>query len=302
MTSKYLPSKKFVKFIGAAVILGAVIWVGSRLLAREVNFKRADDALSLKDSKEDNFYTRDSDGDGIYDWEEGLWGTDPENKDSDGDGVTDGDEIKADKKQIQDKNNLDDSTIPSDKNLNQTEIFARQLFSAASLAKQSGGLTSGSLDSFSKAFGKSVSEAKIADVYNSSQIKLTDMNAAAYKKEIAEIFKPYLDSGISADNAIYRLSSGDIAAENDIEKLSELYHDISNKLILSPAPYTMAGAHLSLANNTAKLSIAMINMKNLGEDPVLATVGFNQYETYISEIEKALKTIGDYFKAGGIIN
>ena len=35
----------------------------------------------------------DSDNDGLKDWEETLWKTDPNNKDTDADGTTDGDEI-----------------------------------------------------------------------------------------------------------------------------------------------------------------------------------------------------------------
>jgi len=36
----------------------------------------------------------DSDNDGLKDWEEKLWGTDPNNPDTDGDGVKDGEELK----------------------------------------------------------------------------------------------------------------------------------------------------------------------------------------------------------------
>jgi len=39
--------------------------------------------------------TPDSDTDGLKDWEEALWKTDPYSPDTDGDGVSDGDEIKA---------------------------------------------------------------------------------------------------------------------------------------------------------------------------------------------------------------
>ncbi len=37
----------------------------------------------------------DSDGDGLADWEEELWETDPQKSDTDGDGTSDGEEIKA---------------------------------------------------------------------------------------------------------------------------------------------------------------------------------------------------------------
>ena len=41
-----------------------------------------------------NKITADTDGDGLQDWEEALWKTDPKKPDSDGDGILDGDETK----------------------------------------------------------------------------------------------------------------------------------------------------------------------------------------------------------------
>ena len=41
----------------------------------------------------ENLITRDTDLDGVLDWEEGLWGTDPTKKDTNDDGVFDGVEI-----------------------------------------------------------------------------------------------------------------------------------------------------------------------------------------------------------------
>ncbi|MBI2483289.1 hypothetical protein HYV74_03910, partial [Candidatus Uhrbacteria bacterium] len=37
---------------------------------------------------------QDSDGDGLSDVDEKLWGTDPNNRDTDGDGYWDGDEVR----------------------------------------------------------------------------------------------------------------------------------------------------------------------------------------------------------------
>ena len=42
----------------------------------------------------ENKEQKDSDGDGLYDWQEVLYKTDLENKDTDGDGISDGDEVK----------------------------------------------------------------------------------------------------------------------------------------------------------------------------------------------------------------
>lgn len=58
----------------------------------EKNNRVRDDLF--KNTTLENQEEKDSDGDGLYDWQEVLYRTDPEDKDSDGDGVSDGDEVK----------------------------------------------------------------------------------------------------------------------------------------------------------------------------------------------------------------
>lgn len=272
------------------------------IFSSNAKFEKKDETVASASSDPNNFYTKDSDGDGVYDWEEGLWGTNPTNKDSNGDGVSDGEQINAQKEEIRGKNDLAENPVKSDEDLTQTEIFARQLFSTTSLARQSGGLSAESLDSFSKAFGRSISDTKVADIYNFTSVKLTNMSAKEYKAELASIFTLYAKAGIHAERSIYDLANGDITAETDIEKLASIYHDISNRLITSNAPYAQAGTHLSLANTTAKLSVALLNIKKFNDDPILATTGLHQYETNIAELEKSFATLQSYFSANGIMN
>jgi len=65
---------------------------------------------------------KDSDGDGLLDWEESLWGTDPFLVDTDGDGILDGEFVASRKK---DKST---SQIVADENLNFSEQFSRDFF------------------------------------------------------------------------------------------------------------------------------------------------------------------------------
>ena len=79
---------------------------------------------------------KDSDNDGLKDWEEQLWKTDPYNSDTDGDGTPDGLEIKQGRNPLvagpNDK--LDTNTVTSKINtetqgdLSETDKFSRDLF------------------------------------------------------------------------------------------------------------------------------------------------------------------------------
>ncbi len=298
--AKYLPSRKFIIFFGSVILIGVLIWVGSRVFSKTTSYKKTEDVADSLEDGTGNFYTDDSDKDGVYDWEEGLWGTSPNKKDSDGDGQSDGDDIKERKKAIQERNNVD-GTVELSEDLNQTEMFARQLFSAASLANQSGGISPESLEDFSVAFGQSVTNAGITDLYRPSDLKLSAISPSQYKKYLGDIFKPYLESKLSAESAIYLMSTGDASASIDIEKLAEFHHAISNALITTEAPFAAAGMHLAMANNSAKISLSLLNIKNLEDDPILAMIGLRQYFEYSDEYEKAVVMLSEYFKANGII-
>jgi len=300
MQRSFLPSKKFVIFIGSVIALGGLVWGGGVLLAKKTTYEKSHDAAALRaGTSTEDFYTADADDDGIYDWEEGLWGTDPRDKDSDDDGTSDGDEIGKRKDQLKEKNGITRADTAST-DLNQTELFARELFSAASMANQNGGLSPEALDNFSATFKQSVSEAGIADVYTSASLNLKDVSAASYKKSLEAVFKGYLSSGLSAEDAMYRLSSGDASAAHEIEEVAEFHHSISNALISLPAPFAAAGPHLLMANSSAKISLSLLSIRNFKEDPILAMVGLRQYFEYSDDYERAAADLAAYFKANGI--
>lgn len=82
-----------------AVAVGAVltflIWhnlaAPGRTLQAEAQKPRGDSAGSTLAANADA--NKDSDGDGLKDWEEAIWQTDPQNPDTDGDGTPDGKEV-----------------------------------------------------------------------------------------------------------------------------------------------------------------------------------------------------------------
>ncbi|OGD66657.1 hypothetical protein A2Z61_00915, partial [Candidatus Campbellbacteria bacterium RIFCSPLOWO2_02_35_12] len=86
-----------------------------------------------------NIAEKDSDRDGLKDWEEALWGSDPHNPDTDGDRTPDGEEVVVGRNPIiagpNDKlyNTLalkkkeDDNKYP-EKDLTATDLFAQNLF------------------------------------------------------------------------------------------------------------------------------------------------------------------------------
>src|SRR3989338_4813425 len=91
----YFPSKKFIlKILFIALALSAVFWF---IFNKEVKKNKKDSLIYQKQNAPNQlnqFLDKDSDNDGLKDWEEILWKTDPRNSDTDKDGTPDGEEVK----------------------------------------------------------------------------------------------------------------------------------------------------------------------------------------------------------------
>ena len=90
----YLPSKKFVLVVLAIsmVALAVIMFQFFPFNSKEVAQKNDEDEARAELLQK---LQGDSDGDGLRDWEEVLWKTDPQKNDTDGDGTADNDEILA---------------------------------------------------------------------------------------------------------------------------------------------------------------------------------------------------------------
>ena len=80
-----MPTKKFIVVAGSAFVAVGLLWIGSSSDAIKTPERKISAQVERDESK-------DSDGDGLADWEENLQGTDVYNPDSDGDGLNDNEE------------------------------------------------------------------------------------------------------------------------------------------------------------------------------------------------------------------
>lgn len=95
----FLASSKKAKLLAAVLVLGTVIavatWISLSGLKSTRTVKTAGNSEKTAKSQNQTLAEafKDSDNDGLKDWEEAIWKTDAAKPDSDGDGTNDGDEI-----------------------------------------------------------------------------------------------------------------------------------------------------------------------------------------------------------------
>ncbi len=296
----YLPSKKFVRITGSLFVFLLITWgVYAYLSGGKTIFTKED---SREGMLVQDVINRDTDLDTIPDWEEELWGTDPNKKDSDGDGMSDEVEINA----RRDALNTDSGDGNPDGKINETERFAREFFSTVSSLKASGDLNQNSITNLALGFGKNLNEFQVLpDVYNSSDITTTQVTTP--------VIQEYYDA-FQAVQVAYKNSTGheyavlaegidteDADTMTDVAKIGQAYEDMAKELKALIVPIDTLNNHIVLINSYAKTGAALKNASTLLDNPLLGLVGISQYNDAENDAVAAIKILGEYFSSHGII-
>jgi hypothetical protein len=297
--NKYLPSKKFIKTISITLLVGAVLFVAGNLVSNKSFFSKQQDApQDVLTSGDGDFFDMDTDKDGLFDWEEALWGTNPRLKDTDGDGV-------EDKKFVENKRDeidSDETYTPDDSN--ETEVFAKQFFTTASVLNQSGSFDQDAVEEFSKSIGQSINNFNMQDKYKLSDIKMSAVLPKDYYNNLNSVFSPLIAKNVSELGIIARIVENpeDQSALNDLSSLLSVYKDIENNLLKTESPYSISGTHLSMINSISKISEILNESRNISQDPLKVTVYLSKYNEVSEKISNDFELFTAYFKQNGIIN
>ncbi len=295
--SKYLPTKKFLIILSVLVVLGVIIFViffmssGGEIFS--TTNKKNLVPLKVANQSVTDLIQKDSDGDGIPDWEEDLWGTD-KNKKITFNNTPDATYIENRKKEL----NIDESVTANDKNLTETDKFAREFFVSYSAMKSSGQVDKNAINSFSSALGEKVANPNLLDRYTASDIKLDNNDTAvsrqAYYNTIKKIFKTYQTAGIGDEldiisNKITLDSANNPNSSAKLIAIANAYQDFAKKIITDvKVPEGLADYHLRIANSSNNTGISVSNMEKVMDDPVVGLSGISQYQKYSNDLVAAV--------------
>lgn len=229
----------------------------------------------------------DSDGDGLSDWEEGLWGTDINQADTDGDGTKDGDEVAQNRDPLDGGPNdkLATSSLRSADEKNTTADIQSKVMPQAfvlAVARDSGEeITNEDIKRLASSL--EADSALESTIYTESDLNIKN-NASpedlrAYVNQLSEI----IASHISGDQR-NPLSVITVEMQDDNTKTIDLSSYISRNQkaieqlqeIMVPRKY--ATDHLNIVNSTAKTKTALEAMQYVETDPVKGIYGIQMYK------------------------
>ena len=252
-------------------------------------------------------YSKDSDGDGLYDWEEILWGTSIQKKDTDGDGVSDGEEIKSNRdplvKGVGSKKTETTNTNKSAP-LNNTDKFGRELFSRYIELKQAGEAgTAVGRDKIVQAMLQSgnLVETPRQDVLKSlillgDSANLTESTIKEYGNAVGKVLTTYSIKSRN-ENFIIRdyLANTDETAFAELDRIITSYKNIRAGLLKVAIPSDMAQTHLDLINSINELIFIVEAYRRVEIDPIATLQAVGMYQNTYDNFKNALSSIKDYF-------
>ena len=288
--SHYLPSKKFSLILGICVLVG----VGYFIFIRSTSSHSTKLTKKTLELTPEQIIEGDRDGDGVRDWEEALWGTNPDKKDSDENGIDDLAEIDNRRKKIAESQGLDPEDSSS-KTLNETDLFSRDIFASIISLREKGALNEESIKTLANAAGKSFSgNMELGNIVELENILTTKGDTLEQKKEylkkINTLLTNYWKKGINEEFKVFAeysvTENKDILIE--LVSTSKTYEALSLELKSMTVPESMAVTQRDFINNTHKISIALQNISQSDSNELISTIGIAQYKEQSAEFTRLL--------------
>jgi hypothetical protein len=333
INKKYLPSKNFIIALSAAIVLVVVIIILNYW--RPSTTKYSNNNLSASDANAtSSVMTLDSDGDGLPDWKEILYGTDPHNIDTDGDGTPDGEEINENRDPLkantapkgQEANDKIDPTLVVQsqeataeyEKLNSTQKMAEDLMSNIIASQPADGtqMDQATMDSLTQGTLQDIPEKEYNGITQESDLNIIsiDVSTSTLASELASYRTDYYNetekfAGIIGQDIkiIENISSSTgngisiSEAKKEMSTITSDYQAIINNLIKVPIPAATDSAgvmfHLALINDLEKLIQIDNDMVNsYGTDTASVFSDLSVYNSTISELVMVLDTLDTVLK------
>jgi hypothetical protein len=296
----YMPSKTFLKVMGSALFIILIFVLIFYLVSKKELFKNKpiNGEVAIQEKTIAELVQSDTDLDSIPDWEEALWGTDKNNV-STFDDIPDSQYIENKKKELKIEQEL------NDKELNETEQFAREFFTSYIALKSSGEVDQTSINNFASALGEKIADANLIDTYTEADlsINLTDSKAERekYYNVVKKIFETYKKKGLGEEldvinNGLLSYSStGKNTDYSNLIVIANAYKDFAKETLKVKVPKSLVDEHLNLVNSANNLGISVANMINVINDPIVGLSGISQYQKYSDDLVEAVLSIEKTF-------
>ena len=304
----------------SALLFSVAIIGGAYWFARSVESPNTAQA-SMESALLQAIATKDSDGDGLADWEESLYGADVHITDTFNLGMTDGEAVAkglvvpraiADIKVATSSPSITGANglPPPPKEGTLTAAFAKNLFTLYLSAKQAKGgadLSESEMAGIAKEAMDSLSSVitPAPDFKSAKDLKISESGENSFREFAAQAEAVLKNKKSSAKKSeIFYLQ--DAVKNNDnetliyITEIAKGYRDVAVGLSALSVPTELAADHLLLINSMMRLSEITSDLVRVNDDTLTAILALQQYPQALVGMWNAFVNIGKIYGTAGV--
>ncbi|MDQ1299693.1 MAG: hypothetical protein QG636_361 [Patescibacteria group bacterium] len=304
-------STRTLRIAGASLL--AVFMVGGTYLSTGPNPFFGMTRIAGAQSSEEllrEYAAKDSDADGLPDWQESLYGTDPLNPESFQAGIKDGEAVAQgliEPKVVvrPEEEPIDPNSIPGIDAVpdSLTDRFSQTLLKQYLLNKGTEPPTQEEILAFVQQGVAELSATFVPkDAYSSAQVRSSGTSGeAALRAYAAQVDAAFETHTVSSEkNELFYFEDamkGSTSALKKIADISEAYTNIADALMDIPVPQEAQRAHLSIVNALMQMSDVTEHMASMESDPLRALMGIGLYQQSADRVVTALTGMHGIFTA-----
>lgn len=293
------------------LVVGAYVASGRHVTTAPVSAESSEELLKV-------YATQDTDNDGLADWQEALYGTDPKNPRSVRSTLTDGEAVaqglatphyagqpkEAASEPVDIADSIPGSTAAPD---SLTDQFAILFFNNYMASRGDGALSEAQAQTFVQGAIKKLIEAqKPSNQFSSSEMKVSGKGSAALVAYAAQVEQAFAKNTVQLpyDEMTYfsdAVKKDDAVALAHVAEIAEAYRNIALAISTISVPQEAAQAHLAFVNATARLAVTIGDLAALKEDPIRSMLGLGVYPQNLASFAQSLKAMNAVFVAQSVV-
>lgn len=289
------PSRRFLIHGGIATGIIALILIVQTPWFLGIFSKKNGKGIAVTDATVGEIVGKDSNGNGIADWEERLWGLDPSVATTNG---------VSNKTIIEQKRRSLQGADQQNGELNETDRLARELFGFTTAIGSESSVDKSSLSALASKLGQENAKADTVPTYalkNITTVQTNRKNLIAYEKNLSATLLSYDETVPEIDIFISSIETGDYSTLEQFDSTISLYATLAKKLSKIAVPVGAAQYHLDITNSIAGLGKSFEKMKLLEDNGVSALVGLSEYRYHDQKLSDAIEKLGTYLTQYGIL-
>ncbi|MBA3789475.1 hypothetical protein H0X32_03775 [Patescibacteria group bacterium] len=306
--------KRVPRVLGSLLIVGVFILAAYLFSGPPLSFLKPKAASAESTAALLKAYSqKDTDTDGLPDWEESLYGTDPNNAHSVSQTVTDGEAVaqglvkpKFNTQTNASAANLSLAPAPTAAAGSITDQFAQNLFSQYMNQLGSTPPSSQDIANFAqKAVESAVADHTQHDRYSAPNVRVSGAGPAAlmtYAAAMEEVFAAHTIPGNKSEIDYF----SDSVNKNSPDALSMVgaigssYGENASALLEVHVPNEAQSAHLEIVNALSRLGADTTDMSTINSDPLRAYFGLAAYQSDAKLLVRAFSDMAAVFSTENV--